>query len=199
MYRKLLNTSCVSWPSQGQTKREPREMGKENVPVLILVLVVDAAHESGRGRQDLVDEDEDSLLRGELDALADYINELTNGQIGRDKIFLLVDGSDIALLDFFADDLFLVMWLAFASVCCLGSVGDEGCLRQWRGRGAEGWRERQSKLAAEDGGSSSSISRRMRRKAERTATTTATRPVVTGDGKEGDMIRQIARRLGVVG
>ena len=80
-----------------------------NIPIIVLVLLVDAAHERGGRRQDLVDEDEDGLLRGELDALADYINELTNGQIGRDKIFLLVDGSDIALLDFFADDLFLVM------------------------------------------------------------------------------------------
>jgi hypothetical protein len=52
--------------------------------VLILVLLVDAAHEgSGRG-QDLIDEDEDGLLGAELDPLANNVDELPNGQIGRD-------------------------------------------------------------------------------------------------------------------
>ena len=54
---------------------------KGHVPVLILVLLVNAAHEHGGGWQDLVDEDEDGLLGGELDALADYVDELTYGQI----------------------------------------------------------------------------------------------------------------------
>lgn len=40
-------------------------MGDEsNVPVLVLVLLVNAAHEGGSGRQNLVDEDEDGLLGG---------------------------------------------------------------------------------------------------------------------------------------
>jgi hypothetical protein len=45
------------------------------------VLVVDRAHESGRWWEDLVDEDEDRLLRSELDALADDIDKLANGQV----------------------------------------------------------------------------------------------------------------------
>lgn len=79
----------------------------DNVPVLILVFLVDAAHESGRWGKHLVDEDEDGLLGGELDALADDVDELTDGQIGRNKVLLLVDRRDITLLDLFANDLFV--------------------------------------------------------------------------------------------
>ena len=73
--------------------------------ILVLVLFVDAAHERSSGWQDLIDEDEDGLLGGELDALADHVDELAHGEIGWDEVFLLVDGSDIRLLDLFADHL----------------------------------------------------------------------------------------------
>ena len=73
--------------------------------ILILVLFVDAAHESGSRWQDFVDEDENGLLWAELDALANDIDELSDGQVCRDEILLLVDGSDVRLLDLFADDL----------------------------------------------------------------------------------------------
>lgn len=73
--------------------------------VLILVLFVDAAHESRSGWQNFVNEDEDGLLGAELDALADDIDELADGQICGDEILLLVDSSDVRLLDLFADDL----------------------------------------------------------------------------------------------
>lgn len=63
--------------------------------IFVLVLLVDAAHEGGRGWQDLIDEDEDRLLRGELDALPDHINELSNGEICGNQVFLLVDGGDV--------------------------------------------------------------------------------------------------------
>lgn len=79
----------------------------ENLPILILVFLVDAAHEGGRWGKHLVDEDEDGLLGGELDALADDVDELTDGQIGRNKVLLLVDRRDVALLDLFANDLFV--------------------------------------------------------------------------------------------
>lgn len=79
----------------------------ENVPVLILVFLVDAAHEGGRWGKHLVNEDEDGLLGGELDSLADDVDELTNGQIGGDKVLLLVDGRDVTLLDLFANNLFV--------------------------------------------------------------------------------------------
>ncbi len=74
-------------------------------PVLILVLLVDAAHQGSGWRQNLIDEDEDGLLRGELDPLPDDVDELADGEICWYEVLLLVDGSDIALLDLFADDL----------------------------------------------------------------------------------------------
>jgi hypothetical protein len=63
--------------------------------VLILVLIIDAAHQSGCRRQNLVDEDEDGLLGAELDTLANDIYELTDSQIGGDEVLLLVDSSDV--------------------------------------------------------------------------------------------------------
>ena len=68
------------------------------------MLLINRAHERSGRRQDLIDKDEDRLLGGQLDALADNINELTDGQVRRNKVLLLVDGSDIALLDLLADD-----------------------------------------------------------------------------------------------
>ena len=70
--------------------------------VLVLVLLVDAAHEGGGGWQDLVDEDEDGLLRRKLNALADHVDELSDSEVGGDQVLLLVDGRDVRL---FADDL----------------------------------------------------------------------------------------------
>ena len=73
--------------------------------VLIFVLFVDAGHQSGSWGQDLVDEDENRLLRRELDALADDIDELTDSEVCRDEVLLLVDGRDVRLLDLLANDL----------------------------------------------------------------------------------------------
>lgn len=95
-----------------------------NSPVLILVLLIDAAHQRGRRRQDLVNEDEDGLLRGELDPLADDVDELADGEVCWYQVLLLVDGRDVALFDFLADDL-----------------DGRPCQRRWgpclRGRGGE--------------------------------------------------------------
>ena len=73
--------------------------------VLVFVLFIDAAHKGGSGRQDLIDENEDGLFRAKLYPLANNINELANGEVSRDEVFLLVDGSDVGFLDLFADDL----------------------------------------------------------------------------------------------
>lgn len=73
--------------------------------VLVFVFVVDTAHEGGGRRQDLVDKDEDGLLWAKLDSLANNVDELANGQIGRDEVLLLVDCRDVRFLDFLADDL----------------------------------------------------------------------------------------------
>jgi hypothetical protein len=73
--------------------------------VLVLVLLVYRAHESGGGRQDLIDEDEDGLLGRQLNALADHVDELADGEVGGDQVLLLVDGCNVRLLDLLADDL----------------------------------------------------------------------------------------------
>lgn len=59
------------------------------------MLLVYRAHESGCGRQDLIDEDEDGLLGRQLDALADNVDELADGEVGGDQVLLLVDGCDV--------------------------------------------------------------------------------------------------------
>jgi hypothetical protein len=79
-------------------------VGDVEESVLILVLFVDAAHESGSGRQNLIDEDEDGLLGRELDPLTNNVDELAYGQVGRNKILLLIDRCDVALLNLLADD-----------------------------------------------------------------------------------------------
>ncbi len=50
--------------------------------ILVLVFLVYRAHKGGSGRQDLIDEDEDSLLGRQLNALADNVDELTDGKVG---------------------------------------------------------------------------------------------------------------------
>ena len=69
------------------------------------MLLVDGAHQGRGRRQDLVHEDEDGLFRRQLDALSDNVDELADGQVGRDQVLLLVDGRNIRLLDLLADDL----------------------------------------------------------------------------------------------
>lgn len=79
-------------------------MGERASPVFVLVLLVDTRHQCGGWGKDLIDEDEDRFLGGQLDALADHVYELADGEICGDEVLLLVDGCDIRLLDLFADD-----------------------------------------------------------------------------------------------
>lgn len=67
------------------------------------MFLVNAAHQRSRRREDLIDEDEDGLLRRKLDALADDVDELANGEVGGDEILLLVDRGDVGFFDLFAD------------------------------------------------------------------------------------------------
>ena len=62
-------------------RRDLRDVQKS---ILVLVLLVDAAHERSRGWQDLIDEDKDCLLWAELDTLANNVDELANREIGGD-------------------------------------------------------------------------------------------------------------------
>ena len=79
-----------------------REQG--HIPIFILMLLINRAHESSSRWQDLIDEDEDRFLGGQLDALANYVDELTNGQVGWHQVLLLIDGRDVTFLDLLTDD-----------------------------------------------------------------------------------------------
>ena len=81
--------------------------------ILVLVLLVYRAHESSSGWQDLVDEDEDGLLRRKLNPLTDHVDELADGEIGGYQVLLLVDGCDVGLLDLLANNLRAVSWRAW--------------------------------------------------------------------------------------
>ena len=93
------NLQAAFWTARGANIRDIQE------PILILVLLVDAAHQRSGRWQDLIDEDEDGLLGRELDALADDVDELPDGEVGRHQVLLLVDGCDVGFFDFFADHL----------------------------------------------------------------------------------------------
>lgn len=69
------------------------------------MLLIDAAHQRSGRRQDFINENEDGFLGGELDALSDDVDELADGEVGGDQVFLLVDGCDVGFFDFFADHL----------------------------------------------------------------------------------------------
>lgn len=105
--------------------------GGNDSPVFILVFLVDAAHERGGGRQDLVDEDEDGLLRGELDPLPDHVHELADGEVGRYEVLFLIDRSDVTLLDLLTDDLDRAK---MSVICCVlvvaRTVGESDGLRR---------------------------------------------------------------------
>lgn len=68
------------------------------------MLFVDRAHQSGGRWQDLVNEDKDGLLWRQLDALADNVHELANGEVGWHQVLFLIDGRNIAFLDLLTDD-----------------------------------------------------------------------------------------------
>lgn len=79
---------------------ESRKAWEDNIrdvqkAIIILVLFVDAAHQGGSGGKYFIHEDENSLFRRELDTLADHVDELADGKVGRYEVLLLVDGSDI--------------------------------------------------------------------------------------------------------
>lgn len=67
------------------------------------MLFVNTAHQCSCWWQDLVDENEDGFLWGELDTLPDDVNKLADSKIRRYQVLLLVDGRNIRLLDLFAD------------------------------------------------------------------------------------------------
>jgi len=102
-------------------------VGDVQESVLVLVLLVDGAHQRSGRRQDFINEDENGLFGAQLDALADDIDKLANGEIGGNKVLLLVDGGNVRLLDLLADDWDAVgVLLAYALRLCLALL--EGVL-----------------------------------------------------------------------
>ena len=73
--------------------------------VCYLVFFVDRTHQRRSWWQNLIDEDEDGLLWGQLDPLADHVDKLADSEIRWNQILLLVDGCDIRFLDFLTYDL----------------------------------------------------------------------------------------------
>lgn len=69
------------------------------------MLLVDTAHQRGGRRQHFINKDKDGFLGAELDAFADHVDELSDGQVCRYQVLLLVDGGNVGLFDFFTDDL----------------------------------------------------------------------------------------------
>lgn len=69
------------------------------------MFLVHRRHQRGGWRQRLVDENEDGLIGGQLDALANDVDELAYGQIRGDEVFLLVNSGDVTLLDLLTDNL----------------------------------------------------------------------------------------------
>lgn len=66
-----------------QKKRKRENIRDVQEAIFVLVFFVDTAHECSSWREDLVNEDEDSLLGGELYALADHIDKLSHSEVGR--------------------------------------------------------------------------------------------------------------------
>jgi hypothetical protein len=78
---------------------------RRDLPIFILVFLIDTAHQSSCRGKDLIDEDKDGLLGRQLDALSDHVDELAYGEICGDQVLLLVDSSDVRFLDLLANDL----------------------------------------------------------------------------------------------
>jgi len=96
--------TCASYLDRLETEGVLAGIGDVQETILILVLLVDTAHESSSRWQDFIDEDEDGLLWGKLYALADDVDELANGEVGWYEVLLLIDRCNIGLLDLLADD-----------------------------------------------------------------------------------------------
>ena len=68
------------------------------------MLLVDVRHLHCSRREFVVDENEYRRIRSELDALADDVNELTDRQVRRHQVIVLVDVCNRSLVALFGDD-----------------------------------------------------------------------------------------------
>lgn len=107
LYQKLPN---VFSPAYLRISSVPKRTGVIDIryieeSVFIFVLLINTTHESGVGRQDFVDENENGLLGSKLDAFPNNVTKLSNGQVRRNKIFLLVYCGNVRLFNFLTDNL----------------------------------------------------------------------------------------------
>ena len=72
--------------------------------VLVLLFLVDSAHECCVGRYGIAAEEEECFLGSEFDALANDVMELSDGEVAGNEIFLLVDLGHFGAVGLFADD-----------------------------------------------------------------------------------------------
>ena len=77
--------------------RAPKPSPSTIAHIIILVFLINQGHQSIRRRQHVRDKDEDRLFGAELDALADDVDELADGQVRRHEILFLVDRGDVGL------------------------------------------------------------------------------------------------------
>lgn len=77
MYRNLYLGACLVSSVRYVAKGAGVRKGGR-VPILVLVLFVDRGHERSCWWEDLIDKDEDRLVGGQLDALADDVDELAD-------------------------------------------------------------------------------------------------------------------------
>lgn len=68
------------------------------------MLIVHLAQQSRGGGKHVINKDKDRLLRVKLDPLANHVDELAHAKVLRHQILALVDGSNVAFIDFLADD-----------------------------------------------------------------------------------------------
>jgi len=128
------HVSTCPWARLGDDVRNVQEA------ILVLVLLIYRAHESGSRWEDLVDEDEDGLFRRQLDPLADHVDKLADGKIGGYQVLLLVDGRNVRLLDLLTNNLRAVSCRAWYCWCGGGERTGMRSLYFWRMRSASALR-----------------------------------------------------------
>ena len=89
----------------GKTRINRRYIRDVQESILILVLLVNAAHKCSSRRQHFINKDENGLLGGQLNALSNHIDELADCKIRWDEVLLLIDSRDVRLLDLLANNL----------------------------------------------------------------------------------------------
>lgn len=95
--------------------------------VLLVMFLVQGAHGSRCWWNDVVHKEEEGILGTQVDALANEEVELTDGQVGRHQVLLLVQITDARLGSLLDDDGHTV-WIFATDLVALGATLLEGVL-----------------------------------------------------------------------